>query len=311
MVQCGRPSRSSRAKSVRSSSRRTIMGKAIRESSVGRLVVNREKGLLLSVYVDDIKLAGKKQNMGQNFWKKTICENHVYWGSMIWKVMQRIAWSDIANWRTKEPSNCTKSQLHAFTTINSRKKKWDLTQNGQNFVLKIVLKCLYFARSGRPDILCSVNKFARAVTKWEYVTNAWLVRFQMYTTRVNLNNISCGKYCAAVQVGIVSGLWFCQRSWGLKNQFQVEFCACLEVIHLFPQVGCARSKRQFHTVQRNLKLFLLIAGLRMDEIPTLDLWDYCFWSVAFFFQAIKEIQWKCVGKLGAWHSIERTHREQS
>ena len=49
------------------------MGKASRESSVkirlGKvsnwecLFVNREKGLFLSVYVDDIKLAGKQQNI--------------------------------------------------------------------------------------------------------------------------------------------------------------------------------------------------------------------------------------------------------
>ena len=31
---------------------------------------------------------------------------------------------------------------------------------------QIVLKCLYLARFGRPDIPWSVNKLARAVTKW-------------------------------------------------------------------------------------------------------------------------------------------------
>ena len=31
---------------------------------------------------------------------------------------------------------------------------------------QIVLKCLYLARIGRPDILWSVNEFARAITKW-------------------------------------------------------------------------------------------------------------------------------------------------
>ena len=31
---------------------------------------------------------------------------------------------------------------------------------------QVVLKCLYLARIGRPDILWSVNKFARAVPKW-------------------------------------------------------------------------------------------------------------------------------------------------
>ena len=50
-----------------------VVGEAIRESSIGTRLgtssklgmffVNREKGLFLSVYVDDIKLAGKKQNI--------------------------------------------------------------------------------------------------------------------------------------------------------------------------------------------------------------------------------------------------------
>ena len=31
---------------------------------------------------------------------------------------------------------------------------------------QIVLKCLYLARTGRPDILWSVNKLARSTTKW-------------------------------------------------------------------------------------------------------------------------------------------------
>ena len=31
---------------------------------------------------------------------------------------------------------------------------------------QIVLKCLFLARIGRPDFLWSVNKLARAITKW-------------------------------------------------------------------------------------------------------------------------------------------------
>ena len=78
MVQYGRPSCSSWKKSVRSSFGRTIMGKAIRESSIQIrlekvpnwecLFVNREKGLFLFLYVDEIKLAGKKQNVDPT-WK--------------------------------------------------------------------------------------------------------------------------------------------------------------------------------------------------------------------------------------------------
>ena len=54
------------------------MGQAIRESSIKIrlekvpkcecLCVNREKGYFLSVYVDDLKLAGKKHNINP-MWK--------------------------------------------------------------------------------------------------------------------------------------------------------------------------------------------------------------------------------------------------
>ena len=42
--------------------------------------------------------------------------------------------------------------------------------------LQTVLKCLYLARFGRPDILWSVNKLARSVTKWVHVCNRKLAR---------------------------------------------------------------------------------------------------------------------------------------
>ena len=45
---------------------------------------------------------------------------------------------------------------------------------------QIVLKCLYLARSGRPDILWSVNKLARAVTKWTKACVKRLARLIWY-----------------------------------------------------------------------------------------------------------------------------------
>ena len=55
------------------------------------------------------------------FWE-IWCETFPH-GPMKWKVMQRNAWKDIANWRIKHRNNNTKSQLHVLTTINSKKKK--------------------------------------------------------------------------------------------------------------------------------------------------------------------------------------------
>ena len=51
---------------------------------------------------------------------------------------------------------------------------------------QIVLKCLHLARVGRPDILWSVNKLARAVTKW---TQACDRRMATFTTQMTTDNI--------------------------------------------------------------------------------------------------------------------------
>ena len=45
---------------------------------------------------------------------------------------------------------------------------------------QIVLKCLYLARIGRPDIFWSVNKLARAVTKWTRACDRHLARLMSY-----------------------------------------------------------------------------------------------------------------------------------
>ena len=58
-------------------------------------------------------------------------------GAMIWKVMQRNVWSDIANWRTEQLNSYTTSQLHALMTINSKKRNWDLLENCQKYALKL------------------------------------------------------------------------------------------------------------------------------------------------------------------------------
>ena len=50
---------------------------------------------------------------------------------------------------------------------------------------QIVFKCLYLARIGRPDILWSVNKLARAVTKWTRACDRRIARLISYTHHTN------------------------------------------------------------------------------------------------------------------------------
>ena len=58
-----------------------------------------------------------------------------------------------------------------------------------------------------------------------------------------------------------------------QNQHQAEFCAFLEVEHLYRSVGCARSKSSVSHSSTESEIISLDAGLRMDGLLALDLWD--------------------------------------
>ena len=103
---------------------------------------------------------------------------------MTWLVMQRSVWNDIVSWQTRRLSNSTKYLLHASMTTTSKEEETKSVGELLNTCSQIVLKCLYLARIGRPDILWSVNKLARSITKW---TKACDKRFQIHIWR----NIMC------------------------------------------------------------------------------------------------------------------------
>ena len=132
-------------------------------------------------------------------------------------------------------NNSTKYQLHALMTITSKKKNWNPWENCQMYASQIVLKCLYLASIGRPDILWSVNKLARSITKWtkglwQTITSLDLLHSSYMWVQTVL---SCGKHCQTMQTGTVARLRFCERSWWIRNLLRVELCAFLEVIRRF------------------------------------------------------------------------------
>ena len=57
-----------------------------------------------------------------------------------------------------------------------------------------------------------------------------------------------------------------------QNRRQRDFCAYLGVTRLFALVGCIRNKLLFRTVQRNLKLFLLMQVCEWMEFTLLIFW---------------------------------------
>ena len=97
-------------------------------------------------------------------------------GPVIWKVMQRHVWSDIAFWRKKQPSKCTTWPHHALTNTISRKKKWDLSETCQKFALKLFWNsCMWHASVDHKFYAQLTNLHEQSPNEPELTTNAWLV----------------------------------------------------------------------------------------------------------------------------------------
>ena len=171
-----------------------------------------KKDFFLSVYVDDIKLAGKKQNIDPMYtWD--VLKDNVKYAKILLTITEpcvnpefpqeqlknymlgnlRISSSsfDMEGHAKKcverccELANRTTQQLYKMSTpcIDDRHfKEEELKSVGElsKVSSQILLKCLYLARIGRPDILWSVNKLARSITKWTNACDKRLNRLISY-----------------------------------------------------------------------------------------------------------------------------------
>ena len=184
-----------------------------------------------------------------------------------------------------ELANRTTQQLYKVSTPcldDHHFKEEELKSVGElsNTCSQIVLKCLYLARIGRPDILWSViSSHDPSQNGAKLVTNAWIDWFRIFIIRVNTNNI-------AMWVILLSNAdWDCFRTLisreilKIQNLHQVEHCVFSEVIRLFQSVGCVRNELQFRTVQQNQKSFLWTQDWGWMESPHLI---FGIWSSQFF-----------------------------
>ena len=111
------------------------MGKAIRESSIKNTVGDKfqigyvhsllEKKTILVCACGRFKIGWKEtehqSDMEDTDERRGFGENQHH--PMTWKVMQRSAWKEIANWQTKQLNSYTKVATPCIDDINSMKKK--------------------------------------------------------------------------------------------------------------------------------------------------------------------------------------------
>ena len=133
---------------------------------------------------------------------------------------------------------------------------------------QIVLKCLYLARIGRPDILWSVNKLARAITKW---TKACDKRFSRLISYIH-HTCEYRQYCSVGNTAKQCRLGLFQESdfaGDLEDSKSTSGgTLCVFGSHTFVPISwmCKKQTAVSHSSTES-------AGLRMDGTPALDLWD--------------------------------------
>ena len=89
-------------------------------------------------------------------------------GPMTRKVMQRNAWKDIANWRIQTTQQFFKVATPCMDDHQCREEEGWISWRSVHSLLTICSQVSFLVSYlvGRPDSLWSVNKLARAVTKW-------------------------------------------------------------------------------------------------------------------------------------------------
>ena len=192
-----------------------------------------------------------------------------------------------------ELANRTTQQLykvstHAWMTIFSSKKKWNLLENFHMFALRLFWNACTWHVLG--DLIFFgqwTNLHDQSQNGPKLVTNDYLVWSLTFIIHVSTHSIAMWDTLPK------HADWDCfktpilQGISRIQNQHQVEHCAFLEVIHLFQSVGCVRNKLQFHTVQQNQNSFLWMQDWGWMVSPHLI---YGIWSSQFLETRIRVIK---------------------
>ena len=94
--------------------------------------------------------------------------------------MPRNVWNDNVRWQTRRLNNSTKYFTPCIDDHHFKKEEMKSVGELSKVCSQIVLKWLYLARVGRPDILWTVNKLARSITKWSKACDKRMNRLISY-----------------------------------------------------------------------------------------------------------------------------------
>ena len=177
-----------------------------------------------------------------------------------------------------ELANKTTQQLYKVSTpcIDDHHFKEEMKSVGElsQVCSRIVLKCLYLARIGRPDILWSVNKLARSMTKWTKACDKRLNRLISYIHHTCEYKQYChvGNTAKQCRLGLFQDSDFAED---LENSKSISGgTLCVSGSHTFVPISlmCKKQTAVSH-ISTESEIISFETGLRLDGLPALELWD--------------------------------------
>ena len=120
-------------------------------------------------------------------------------GPATWKDTRKSALREIVRWQTKKTEQFYKASTPRMDDHNTKREELETVGELSKVCSQLVLKCLYLARNGGLDILWTVVKLARAVTKWTTACDRRFARLISHIQNTNdyLQHLSCGSYVSS------------------------------------------------------------------------------------------------------------------
>ena len=178
-----------------------------------------------------------------------------------------------------ELANKTTQQLYKVSTpcIDDHHFKEEETKSvGElsNTCSLIVLKCLYLARIGRPDILWSVNKLARSITKWTKACDKRLNRLISYIHHTCEYKQYChvGNTAKQCRLGLFQDSHFAGDLEDSKSTSGGTLCVFGSHTFVPTSWMCKKQTSVSHSSTES-EIISLDTGLRLDGLPALELCD--------------------------------------
>ena len=188
--------------------------------------------------------------------------------------MQRNEWSVIVSWQTRRLDNSTKYLLTASMTSTLKKKKWNLLENCHKYAPKLFWNVYTWHVLGDLIIVGQwTNLHDRSQNGPKPGTNVWIDWYLTFITHVNTNSI-------AMWVTLQNNAgWDCFKTPILQDILRTQKSTsggtwCVLGSHTFVPISwmCKKQISVSHSSTES-EIISLDAGLRLDGIHALDLWD--------------------------------------